>query len=159
MASIILKSILGTSETGGDLLSALVLQLKDAERNGQDFEIIKHKLPISDPYILNKIVSNIASTFGKMGIRIPFPGSMNVLVPSDGIYKLRGGKLLEIASTSRYFNEKALIPNSEAEFEQKGQRIFRKKQNLIPLQIYLKLLQELLIMLLQQKEILMELIH
>jgi hypothetical protein len=35
----------------------------------------------------------------KAGVRIQFPGGMNVLVPSDGIYKIHGGKLRTIAYT------------------------------------------------------------
>jgi hypothetical protein len=35
----------------------------------------------------------------KAGVRIQFPGSMNVLVPSDGIYKIHAGKLRSISHT------------------------------------------------------------
>ena len=130
MSSLILKSIIGTSETGGDLLSSIVVQLKTEERNGHDYDILKHKLPISDPYILNKIVSNIAATIGKMGIRISFPGSMNVLVPSDGIYKIVGGQVNQIYNTTRYYNQDELI-NSDEEIEETTEIVDKNTGNVI----------------------------
>ena len=116
VASLLLKSIIGTSETDGDLLSSIVVQLNKQDRNGHDYDVIKHRLPISDPAILNKLISNFSSLMTKAGVRIQFPGSMNVLVPSDGIYRIHGGKLRKFASTQRYV-EGNLIQNNEAEAE------------------------------------------
>lgn len=118
VSSLLLKSIVGTSETDGDLLASIVIQLNKQEKNGHDYDIIKHKLPISDPAILNKLISNFSSLMTKAGVRIQFPGSMNVLVPSDGLYRIHGGKLRTFASTSRYKENKNLIENNEAEIEQ-----------------------------------------
>lgn len=118
VSSLLLKSIVGTSETDGDLLASIVIQLNKREKNGHDYDIIKHKLPISDPAILNKLISNFSSLMTKAGVRIQFPGSMNVLVPSDGLYRIHGGKLRTFASTSRYKENKNLIENNEAEVEQ-----------------------------------------
>lgn len=112
VSSLLLKSIIGTSETDGDLLSSIVVQLNKQDRTGHDYDIIRHRLPISDPAILNKLISNFSSLMTKAGVRIQFPGSMNVLVPSDGIYKIHGGKLRSIAHTQRYV-ENDLIPNNE----------------------------------------------
>lgn len=118
VSSLLLKSIVGTSETDGDLLASIVIQLNKQEKNGHDYDIIKHRLPISDPAILNKLISNFSSLMTKAGVRIQFPGSMNVLVPSDGLYRIHGGKLRTFASTSRYKENKNLIENNEAEVEQ-----------------------------------------
>ena len=107
VASLLLKSIIGTSETDGDLLSSIVVQLNKQDRNGHDYDVIKHRLPISDPAILNKLISNFSSLMTKAGVRIQFPGSMNVLVPSDGIYRIHGGKLRKFASTQRYKDSQA----------------------------------------------------
>lgn len=107
VSSLLLKSIVGTSETDGDLLASIVIQLNKQEKNGHDYDIIKHKLPISDPAILNKLISNFSSLMTKAGVRIQFPGSMNVLVPSDGLYRIHGGKLRTFASTQRYTDSKA----------------------------------------------------
>ena len=117
VSSLLLKSIIGTSETDGDLLSSIVIQLNKQDRTGHDYDIIRHKLPISDPAILNKLISNFSSLMTKAGVRIQFPGSMNVLVPSDGIYKIHGGKLRTIAHTQRYREGNNLISNIEEEAE------------------------------------------
>ena len=116
VSSLLLKSIIGTSETDGDLLSSIVIQLNKQDRTGHDYDVIKHRLPISDPAILNKLISNFSSLMTKAGVRIQFPGSMNVLVPSDGIYKIHGGKLRPIATTQRYSGD-SLIPNIEKRIE------------------------------------------
>jgi hypothetical protein len=52
----------------------------------------------------------------KAGIRIPVSGSMNVLVPSNGFFKLYGNRLRNIKNSSRYI-EDDLIKNNEAESE------------------------------------------
>ena len=127
VSSLLLKSIVGTSETDGDLLASIVVQLNKQERNGHDYDIIKHKLPISDPAILNKLISNFSSLMTKAGVRIQFPGSMNVLVPSDGIYRIHGGKLRKFASTQRY-NNGNLIENNEAEIEQQKLQELQSQQ-------------------------------
>lgn len=127
VSSLLLKSIVGTSETDGDLLASIVVQLNKQERNGHDYDIIKHKLPISDPAILNKLISNFSSLMTKAGVRIQFPGSMNVLVPSDGIYRIHGGKLRKFASTQRY-NNGNLIENDEAEIEQQKLQELQSQQ-------------------------------
>lgn len=126
VSSLLLKSIIGTSETDGDLLAAIVIQLNKQEKNGHDYDIIKHKLPISDPAILNKLISNFSSLMTKAGIRIQFPGSMNVLVPSDGIYRIHGGKLRTFASTQRY--DENLIDNNEAEIEKQRLQELQNQQ-------------------------------
>ena len=116
VSQLLIKAIAGTSETDGDLLSSIVLQLKNVDLNS-DYDVIKDKLPISDPQILNKIISNFNALMTKKGIRLTFPGSMNVLVPSNGIYKIHGNRVQEIANTSRYGLEGDLIPNNSRDFE------------------------------------------
>jgi len=66
------------------------------------YDVIRSKLPVSDPAIMHKFISNINATMTKAGIRIPMQGIMDVLVPSDGIYKIHGGKIRNIANTSKY---------------------------------------------------------
>lgn len=127
VSSLLLKSIIGTSETDGDLLSSIVVQLNKQDRTGHDYDVIRHRLPISDPAILNKLISNFSSLMTKAGVRIQFPGGMNVLVPSDGIYKIHGGKLRTIAYTQRYANGN-LIENNEFEAEQQKLQELQKQQ-------------------------------
>ena len=127
VSSLLLKSIIGTSETDGDLLSSIVVQLNKQDRTGHDYDIIRHRLPISDPAILNKLISNFSSLMTKAGVRIQFPGSMNVLVPSDGIYKIHAGKLRSIAHTQRY-SENDLIPNNEEVSELQELQELQKEQ-------------------------------
>lgn len=127
VSSLLLKSIIGTSETDGDLLSSIVVQLNKQDRTGHDYDVIRHRLPISDPAILNKLISNFSSLMTKAGVRIQFPGSMNVLVPSDGIYRIHGGKLRSIAHTQRYV-ENDLIPNNEEITELQELQELQKEQ-------------------------------
>ena len=86
VSSLLLKSIVGTSETDGDLLASIVIQLNKQEKNGHDYDIIKHRLPISDPAILNKLISNFSSLINKVRVRIQFTVSMNCLVPFVDLY-------------------------------------------------------------------------
>ena len=127
VSSLLLKSIIGTSETDGDLLSSIVVQLNKQDRTGHDYDVIRHRLPISDPAILNKLISNFSSLMTKAGVRIQFPGSMNVLVPSDGIYKIHAGKLRSISHTQRY-SENDLIPNNEEVSELQELQELQKEQ-------------------------------
>lgn len=135
VATLLLRSIAGTTETDGDLVSSIVIQLNKQERNGNDYEVIRHRLPISDPAILNKLISNFSSLMTKAGVRIQFPGGMNVLVPSDGIYRIHGGKLKTFASTQRYDNDlivykdsKGNIIPTEAEVEQQRLQELQNQQ-------------------------------
>jgi hypothetical protein len=68
---------------------------------------------------MHKFISNINATMTKAGIRIPMQGIMDVLVPSDGIYKIHGGKIRNIANSTRYPGEDSLIPLSEGEISEK----------------------------------------
>jgi hypothetical protein len=66
----------------------------------------------------------------KAGVRIQFPGSMNVLVPSDGIYKIVGGQLNQIYNTTRYYNQDELIDSSE-EIEETTEIVDKNTGNII----------------------------
>jgi len=69
------------------------------------FEDIKSVLPIDDPVILSNLMSRISSILTKSSIKMKFPGTMDVLVPSNGFIKLYGNKLLgEYSSKDEAYN-------------------------------------------------------
>jgi hypothetical protein len=63
-------------------------------------------MPISMPAIFNKMVSSLASVLTQRCVRIKFPGSMNVLAPSNKIYKIYADHLL-----SYHGNDVDKLPN------------------------------------------------
>ena len=141
VATIVLKSLANTSPTGGDLLSAIVAQLDMSGNVEHAYDIIRSKLPVSDPAIMHKFISNINATMTKAGIRIPMQGIMDVLVPSDSIYKIHGGKIRNIANSSRYPGQDSLITLkenelSEKEFELQQLRALQEEANKHPIALH-----------------------
>ena len=141
VATIVLKSLANTSPTGGDLLSAIVAQLDMSGNVEHAYDVIRSKLPVSDPAIMHKFISNINATMTKAGIRIPMQGIMDVLVPSDGIYKIHGGKIRNIANTSKYPGQDSLITLnkdelSEKEFELQQLKVLQEEADTHPLQLH-----------------------
>lgn len=92
IADIVINSIKRTSSTDGNIMVALAQTLtayNDGKING--FDKLAGKFPFSDPAIFNKLVSNIASSITKSSISIKFPGSLSVMVPSNGLVKIYNG--------------------------------------------------------------------
>lgn len=92
IADIVMNSIKRTSSTDGNIMVALAQTLQAYnDGNKKGFNKLAGKFPFSDPAIFNKLVSNIASSITKSSISIKFPGSLSVMVPSDGLIKIYNG--------------------------------------------------------------------
>jgi hypothetical protein len=81
----------------GTLAGALMVQAQRAiqENNGKlDFDTIRKTIPIDDQALLRNMMSKIASGLVKSCVKIKFPGTMDVLSPSNGVYRLYNGKML-----------------------------------------------------------------
>lgn len=96
LTDVILESIKTSKETDGDLFAALATTVKKKYQSGDKitYELIRKTFPISNPAIFEKIISQMASVITKACVRIKFPGTLSVLSPSNGLYKLYNGKLL-----------------------------------------------------------------
>ena len=101
------KALRGKADPGS-MLEALLYNIR-TDNGDISVEQLAKNFSISNPSVFGKIISSIASLFTQNGIRIKFPGSMDVLTPSDGIYKLYGGKLVQF---SNYLKGPELIPGS-----------------------------------------------
>lgn len=64
------------------------------ERDKVDFQTIKEIIPIDDPMFLRSLTSKISSILVSTSIKMKFPGTMDVLVPSNGFFTLYGNKML-----------------------------------------------------------------
>lgn len=82
--------------TEGNLIQAITKQLQDAYKGAGKIEAqqILDNFPLDNPQVLSKSVSQISSYLTKKTVRIKFPGSMDVLNPSNKIYMLYDGKPL-----------------------------------------------------------------
>ena len=56
--------------------------------NKVTYDLIRNNMPISNPATFSKMISSLASILTKRCVRIPFPGSLSVLSPSNRIYKI-----------------------------------------------------------------------
>lgn len=81
-------------ETLADLLMQQALQAIQDNKGILDYETIKKTLPIDNSVLLRQMMSKISATLVKSCIKLKFPGTMDVLSPSNGIFKLYDGKLL-----------------------------------------------------------------
>lgn len=92
IAEIIINSIKKSTNTDGSIMIAIAQTLK-AYNDGsvKGFDKLAGKFPFSDPALFNKLVTNIASSITKSSISIKFPGSLSVMVPSDGLIKIYNG--------------------------------------------------------------------
>lgn len=108
IADIILRSIKTVGSTDGNLIAALSSEIKKeyAKGNKVTYDLIRDNMPISMPAIFNKMVSSLASVLTQRCVRIKFPGSMNVLAPSNKIYKIYADHLL-----SYHGNDVDKLPN------------------------------------------------
>jgi hypothetical protein len=96
LADITVRAIRTTSSTDGNLINALSRTIQDEYDKGNKvtYDLIRENMPMSNSGTFGKMVSQFASLLTKQCVRIKFPGSMDVLVPSNRIYKLYNGRLL-----------------------------------------------------------------
>lgn len=59
-----------------------------------DFNSIREVIPMDDPMFLRALTSKVASILVSTGIKMKFPGTMDVLVPSNGFFRLYNDKML-----------------------------------------------------------------
>lgn len=82
--------------TEGNLIQAITKQIQDSYKGAGKIipQEILDNFPLDNPQVLSKAVSQISSYLTKKTVRIKFPGSMDVLNPSNRIYLLFDGKPL-----------------------------------------------------------------
>lgn len=91
---IILKAILNSTSSDGDLIQIvakdIISQIKDSKDFNFSEEFItnaQNKIPTSDPAIYDKIVNIFTVALTKAGIKAPMAGNLAVLCPSHEIIK------------------------------------------------------------------------
>lgn len=96
VAKVIVKSLTSDKiESEQDLMSSLLKEMQSIYKKGKFIpEEILAAFPFDNPSVLDNAISKISSFLSKSTVRIKFPGSMQVLVPSNKIYKLYQDKLL-----------------------------------------------------------------
>lgn len=96
ISKIILDSIKTVGSSDGNLITALSQTIMQEYQRGNKvtYDLIRDNMPISNPATFNKMISSIAAALTKKCIRIPFPGSMDVLAPSNRLYLLYNDHLL-----------------------------------------------------------------
>ena len=98
IAQIITKTIRSADLDDGTLVAALTFQARNAmeHKSGNlNYEEIMQYIPIDDLGILRSEMSKISSELVKSCIKVKFPGSMDVLSPSNGRFLLYDGKMLD----------------------------------------------------------------
>lgn len=82
--------------TEGNLIQAITKQIQDSYKGAGRImpQEILDNFPLDNPQVLTKSVSQISSYLTKKTVRIKFPGSMDVLNPSNRIYLLYDGRPL-----------------------------------------------------------------
>ena len=118
LAQIITKTIRSADLDDGTLVAALTFQarkaLEDKAGNLNYDEIVKY-IPIDDLGLLRGHISKISSQLVKSCIKVKFPGSMDVLSPSNGRFLLYDGKLLsQYKGDFKALQEKDRIAQSKA---------------------------------------------
>lgn len=90
----IVKSLLNSANTDGDMLQIIAKNItqkikdtKELSINKDNFKDLDSQIPYSDPAVSAKIVSSIASSLAKAGIKNRMPGLLAVLNPAEGIIK------------------------------------------------------------------------
>lgn len=111
----IVNSLLNTSSTEESIVQATAQALLDKAKEGKEltFKDTKGIIPYSDPSVFNQLVSTITSSLNKSAIRVKFAGTLAVLNPSHGIWKLYGDRKLES------FNNQEEINNLQALYDTK----------------------------------------
>lgn len=94
ITKIILEATINAKSSNGDMLQIMASNILKTIKNSKEFSINKNnfrdidsQLPYSDVSISNKIVSTLASTLTKKGIKTRMPGVLAVLNPTQGIVK------------------------------------------------------------------------
>lgn len=95
LADIILESLKKTSASDSNLLQVLSNNIRQLSNSDNKANFLRKNLPIEDPQILRKIISNIAVSFQKSSVKFRFPGNQLVLVPSNGQMLLYNGRTLD----------------------------------------------------------------
>lgn len=92
----IVKSLMNSTSRDGSIVQAVAETLLEKARQGKElkFKDTKGIIPYSDPSVFNQLVSTISSSLTKAAIRVKFNGTLSVLNPSHGIWKLYGDRKL-----------------------------------------------------------------
>ena len=94
MADLVIKSLQSATKESGFLAKLSANLLEEVNLGTKvKYADLAAKISFSNPYVFNKIVSDIVSTINKKAIKGKFAGLLAVLNPSVGIYKLYGDKL------------------------------------------------------------------
>lgn len=122
IVSTIVKSIQNSTSKDGNLMQAIMDDLIAATKSGKliTYKNTEGKIPFSDPSIFNNLCSTLSSTLTKIAIRLKFNGSLAVLNPSHGIWKLFGDRLygsfnsdVEIQNLQKLYNSKPITDFSQ----------------------------------------------
>ena len=120
----IVKALMNSSGKDGNIIQAVAQALLDKAAEGKEltFKDTKGIIPYSDPSVFNQLVSTITSSLNKSAIRVKFAGTLSVLNPSHGIWKLHGDRKLEsfnnpeeINNLQKLYNTKPLSSISEVQ--------------------------------------------
>lgn len=95
IAEIIISSLKKSSSSDSNLLQTITNGIRSLKFNEKKLDYLKNNIPIDDPSILRKILSNLTVSFQKTAVKLKFPGNQLVLVPSNNHMLLFDGKTLE----------------------------------------------------------------
>lgn len=111
----IVKTLMNSSDKDGNIVQAVAQALLDKAAEGKEltFKDTKGIIPYSDPSVFNQLVSTITSSLNRSAIRVKFAGTLSVLNPSHGIWKLYGDRKLDS------FNNKEEIENLQKLYDTK----------------------------------------
>lgn len=95
LASLILESLKKTDQTESNLLQSFANSLRSLRDSEGRYDFVRRNLPIDDPRILRKILSNVVVSFQKQAVKLRFPGNQLVLVPSNGQMLMYDGRTMD----------------------------------------------------------------
>ena len=95
LASLILESLKKTDQTESNLLQSFANSLRSLRDSEGRYDFVRRNLPIDDPRILRKILSNVVVSFQKQAVKLRFPGNQLVLVPSNGQMLIYDGRTMD----------------------------------------------------------------
>lgn len=109
----ITKALMNPSNRDSNMVHAVAKELIRKAEEGQEltFKDTEGVIPYSDPSVFNQLASIITSVLNKSAIRVKFAGTLSVLNPSHGIWKLYADRKLES------FNNDEEIANLQAEYD------------------------------------------
>lgn len=95
LARTIVKALSNTTSRDSNLLQAISETVVQTAKEGKLITArdLATYVPADHPAIFNQLSSAISSALTKKGVRIKFNGSLAVLNPSHGIYRLHGDRL------------------------------------------------------------------